>query len=85
MYPYQVAKPGLFGIFKGIKFGSFLDGAQKTLGVVNQTIPLIYQVKPMISNAKTMFKIADVIKSDDSTNSVSVRSNNDGNKPIFYI
>ena len=85
MYPYNVTKGGFFSSFKGMKFSGFLDGAQKTLGLVNQTIPLIYQVKPIISNAKTMFKIADVIKSDDSTSNENIPITDNSNKPIFYI
>lgn len=85
MYPYNVTKGGFFSSFKGMNFSGFLDGAQKTLGLVNQTIPLIYQVKPIISNAKTMFKIADVIKSDDSTSNENIPITDNANKPIFYI
>ena len=48
-------------ILKSIKWGAILDGTQKTLGVVNQAIPIVYQVKPMLNNAKTLFKIANVI------------------------
>ena len=85
MYPYNVTKGGFFSSFKGMNFSGFLDGAQKTLGLVNQTIPLIYQVKPIISNAKTMFKIADVIKSDDSISNENNPITDNANKPIFYI
>ena len=85
MYPYNVSKGGFLGSFKRFNFSGFLDGAQKTLGLVNQTIPLIYQVKPIISNAKTMFKIADVIKSDDSGVSENIPVSDSTNKPIFYI
>lgn len=85
MYPYNVTKGGFFSSFKGMNFSGFLDGAQKTLGLVNQTIPLIYQVKPIINNAKTMFKIADVIKSDDSTSNENIPITDNSNKPIFYI
>ena len=85
MYPYNVTKGGFFSSFKGMNFSGFLDGAQKTLGLVNQTIPLIYQVKPIISNAKTMFKIADVIKNDDSISNDNIPITDNSNKPIFYI
>ncbi len=85
MYPYNVPKSGFLSSLKSFNFSGFIDGAQKTLGLVNQTIPLIYQVKPIISNAKTMFKIADVIKSDDSVIDENVPSIDNSNKPIFYI
>ena len=93
MYPYNVSKGGFLGSFKRFNFSGFLDGAQKTLGLVNQTIPLIYQVKPIISNARTMFRIADVVKNDNlndnsnSTNNLSDTSvsTSSNNSPIFYI
>ena len=85
MYPYNVSRGGFLSPFKRFNFSGFLDGAQKTLGLVNQTIPLIYQVKPIISNAKTMFKIANVIKSDDSVIDDDIPNRDNTNKPIFYI
>lgn len=83
----------------GINWGNILANTQKSLGIINQAIPLVYQVKPMINNAKTMFKLAGAIKSSDTsssskesyeTNSSNVEKvqNNtvqNENKPIFYI
>lgn len=94
MYPGQFIRPSLFSkgfsLAKGINWGGILDGTQKTLGVINQAIPIVYQVRPILSNAKTMFKIADEVKSNDSladkkeikNNNIS-KITNDG--PIFYI
>ncbi len=50
-----------------VNWGSFLDGAQKTLGVINQAIPLFYQIKPLYENAKTAFKVVSAIKEDDKS------------------
>lgn len=70
MYPY--GNPGLFArglrLTRGINWGSLLDGTQKTLGVINQAIPIVYQVKPIINNAKTMFRIASQMASSDNNN-----------------
>ena len=44
---------------KSIKWSTLLEGTQKTLGVINQAIPIVYQVKPIVNNAKTIFKIAN--------------------------
>ena len=99
MFPYNsYARPqgifsGLRNLTKGVTLTGFLDGAQKTLGVINQAIPIIHQVGPMITNAKTMFKIADVINTPDkSYNNSNVENMNihtvnmsSDNKPIFYI
>ncbi len=81
-------------------FSGLLNGASKTLGVINQAIPIFYQVKPIINNAKTMYRVAKEINSNDrkntSTNSSNnnsnnntktnnVSNNNDVNKPNFFI
>lgn len=107
-YFYQsVARPSLisrlFGgggntaAFRGasrLNWGTILSNTQKSLGIINQAIPIVYQVKPMIDNAKTMFKIAGAVKDSDTTstsNSTSMEkenvslSNYDNNKPIFYV
>ena len=78
----------------GIDWGSLLSNTQKSLGIINQAIPIVYQVKPIINNAKTMFRIAGAVRDDnkdrqnknnyvnDSYNSTSIENDN---KPIFYI
>lgn len=80
----------------GINWSNILSNTQKSLGIINQAIPLVYQVKPMINNAKTMFKIAGAMKGDSRNSNRSTRSNmgnhssqvetvENDNKPIFYI
>ena len=53
---------GLFGrianSIRRFNWSGLLNGANKTLNVVNQTIPLMRQAGPMVSNMKNMFKIA---------------------------
>lgn len=79
-----------------MNWGGLLSNAQKTLGVINQTIPIVYQVKPMINNARTMFKIANTLKEDKPV--TNIPNNNiqetvpsqsssieDSGKPIFFI
>jgi hypothetical protein len=94
MYNTPYTRPSLLGKLLGstkdFNFSSFLDGTQKTLGVINQAIPIVYQVKPMFQNAKTMFRIADEIrKPTNNFSSTNKNSNIDNekivNKPIFYI
>ena len=55
MFPNQSV--GLLSLIKNIKWSSLLEGTSKTLNVINQAIPVVYQVKPMLDNAKTMFKL----------------------------
>lgn len=54
----------LISLKNKINISSILTNTQKTLNVVNQAIPLVYQVKPIVNNAKTIFKVIGAIKSD---------------------
>lgn len=66
---YATKKGVLGGIFGKMNLSSILSNTQKTLGIINQAIPIMYQIKPIWNNAKTMFKIAGAIKEDDIDNS----------------
>ncbi|HIR48550.1 MAG TPA: hypothetical protein IAB35_01055 [Candidatus Faecimonas gallistercoris] len=80
---------------KTVKWSSLLEGTQKTLGVINQAIPIVYQIKPIMNNAKTIFKIADSIrdtktpqeKAPQQQTTATTTSNitTPSNSPIFYI
>ena len=76
-------------LFKNFSLSGFLSGTSKTLNVINQAIPIYYQVKPMISNAKTMFKVMNAVKTDEPkvnntiTKTESIKISN-GN-PTFFI
>ena len=65
-YPYYNYIPNNKSNFKRHNWSSILNGAQKTLNFVNQVIPIIYQLKPLYNNAKTAFKVANIIKTDSS-------------------
>lgn len=92
---YVVPKVGLltrlFGS-TGTSIGSFINGTQKVLNIANQTIPLVRQIKPMVGNAKTMFKVMSELKKTDrptqNTNiskqeTIDIIENNEG--PKFFI
>lgn len=58
-------KVGLFSRLlgrSGITFGGILNGTQRALNFANQAIPFVKQVRPMIGNAKTMFKVMNEFK-----------------------
>lgn len=62
---FATPKVGLFSrLFgnSGITLSGILNGTQKALNFANQAIPLVKQVKPMIGNAKTMFKVMNEFK-----------------------
>ena len=50
-----------------ITFSGILNGASKTLGVINQAIPVFYQVKPIWNNARTMFRVVKEINTKEPT------------------
>ena len=82
---------------RSINWNSILNNTQRTLGIINQAIPIIYQVKPLLNNARTLFRVASALNSndDDEVNEVREETNynsnvnyetkKDSNGPIFYL
>lgn len=83
---------------RGINWNNILNNTQRTLGIINQAIPIVYQVKPLFNNARTLFKVASAINSneeDTSSNEMTTTNNysdngsynekKDSNKPIFFL
>ena len=74
----------------GINWSSLLSNTQKTLGIINQAIPAFYQIKPIFSNMKTMFRVVSEINRDDSKTTISnnvtkgdpIKAENNSNKDI---
>lgn len=93
------AKTGIFGnFFSNFRFSSLISGTQKTLNFINQAIPAIKNISPIIKNAKTMFKVMNEFRKNDNitinknsnnikNDSVSINSNNTkkNNAPTFFI
>ena len=65
---------------RGINWNSILNNTQRTLGIINQAIPIIYQVKPLLNNARTLFRVASALNSN-----VNYETKKDSNGPIFYL
>lgn len=83
---------------RGINWNNILNNTQRTLGIINQAIPIVYQVKPLLTNARTLFRVASALNSnddDDEVNEVREETNynrnvnyetkKDSNGPIFYL
>lgn len=78
-----------------INWKSLLNGTQRALNIVNQAIPLIYQIKPIYNNAKTIFRVMGSIKDDNTPKkeSVNIINNNTNNNtpshnnesPTFFL
>ena len=82
-YPYHVNFPKRnFNPFKRINWSNILNNTQKTLNVINQAIPVYYQVKPIIGNAKTMFRMVNSLKEDVNTK-VEKKETSEG--PVFFL
>ena len=45
-----------------VNWSNILNNTQKTLSVINHAIPIIYQIKPIYTNAKTIFKVINAVK-----------------------
>lgn len=58
---------------KRVNWGGLINNASKTLNVVNQAIPLVRQVGPMVNNVRSMLKVASIFK--DETDKKPVKSN----------
>lgn len=70
-YPIIPTRPSLFGIFRGLNFGSILSGTQKALNLANQAIPLIKQVSPIFKNAKTMLRVVNEFRKTDNVQEIN--------------
>ena len=69
-------------IFKnGINWSTILTNTQKTLNIVNQTIPVIKQMGPVMNNAKTMFKLMNEFKKvEPNEKPKQIKNNNKSNE-----
>lgn len=63
----QATRNSLFSKIGGSKMtlSGILNGAQKTIGTVNQVIPLYNQVKPLFQNSKILLNVAKGIKGNN--------------------
>ena len=73
-------------------WSNFLNNTQRTLGIINQAIPIVYQVRPMLNNAKTMFRIASAIGDVAATEAVieeekeqNSETQTNQNAPQFFL
>lgn len=91
-YPFNYPrKAGFFSNFRNVNWSSFLDGTQKTLSIINQAIPVIYQIKPIYQNAKTAFKVVNAFKRETNKNDKEIKKENirnttySSNGPTYFL
>ena len=93
MYPNtsgSLLTGSLGGLLKKINFSSFLEGTSKTLNVINQAIPVYYQVKPIITNLTTIKKIGKIVSHpEEKEEEIEIEEKKEvppkNGNPIFYI
>lgn len=78
------ARSGIFsslmGGIKGINWGTLFNNTQRTLGFINQAIPVVKQVSPVVKNAKTMFRVMNEFKKvDEPVNSTTMNTTTTNN------
>ena len=86
-------KNGLFKGFSNIKWTDVLNNTQKTLNVINQAIPIYYQIKPIFNNVKNFSHLLSAFNSDDDSNkqinnnlvTEATKKENSTNSPTFFI
>lgn len=78
---------GIKNLFKGFSFNNFLTSTGKTLNVINQAIPIFYQVKPIVNNARTMLKVVGAVRGSDKkeTTNTNNNANNNANNVIKTV
>lgn len=55
------------GGLRSINWGGLINNTSKTLGIINQTIPLVKQVGPMVTNVRSMLRLVSVFKDETDT------------------
>lgn len=68
-----------FSGLKKINWGGLINNTSKTLGIINQTIPLVRQVGPMFNNMRSMLKVASIFKDETDAPSKKKINNNFSN------
>ena len=65
-----------FGAIKAFNWSGLINNTSKTLGIINQTIPLVRQVGPMVGNMRSMLRLASAFKDETDTTNTSNSNNN---------
>ena len=77
-----------YGMPSKFSFSTLLNGAQKTLNIVNQALPIVKEVKPIVKNARTLFSVAKGFNSinDNQENNYNIpKETNKNNGLNFFI
>ena len=53
-------------------FQSLLTNTQKTLNIINQALPIVKEVKPIVNNARTLFGVMKGFNKVDNRNNYTI-------------
>lgn len=74
-----MGRMGLFGrlgnSIRAINWSNLLNNTSRTLGVINQAIPIVKQTGPMINNMRSMLKVASLFKDETDGKKKSYNNN----------
>ncbi len=77
------------GFSRPFSFSNILNGAQKTLNIINQTIPVVKEVRPIFKNARTLFNVAkgfSEVNNNNNDNKEDIpKKTISNNGPNFFI
>ena len=76
---------GIFKSISNVKWSDVLNTTQKTLNVINQAIPVYYQIKPIFNNVKSLGRLVSLFNEDDSSKNKETKKENSSNNPTFFI
>ena len=89
---YAGAKPSIFKSLTNIKWGNVLTNTQKTLNVINQAIPVYYQIKPVWQNIRSFGHIMSAFRENDNSSNIKkeevktkTSTEKNSNLPTFFI
>ena len=87
----NAVKPSLFKSLTNIKWGALLTNTQKTLNVINQAIPVYYQIKPVWQNIRSFGHIMSAFNENDNNDIkkeevlTKTSTEKNSNLPTFFI
>ena len=74
--------PGLsykLNTLKNVNWSNIINNTSKTLGVINQAIPIVKQTKPMLHNMRSMLKVASAFRDETNDTKINKKKNNISN------
>lgn len=78
----------------GLTLPKVIGGLSKTLSIANQVIPLYKEAKPILNNAKTIFKVLKTINTPSKKSTTNLinkpkkeenKLNHSSNTPTFFL